>query len=74
MTAKDMLASLIAMGGAHRLDDFAGCLAEYTDPVSGGCGGLDLWEHPPGGQGATAIFMLNMLKHFDLAGMDPLGS
>jgi len=72
--AEDMVASLAAMGGVHTLDDFAGCLAEYTDPVSGGYGGLDLWEHPPNGQGATAILMLNMLKHFDLTPMDPLGS
>lgn len=72
--AEDMVASLNAAGGVHTLDDFAKCYAEYTDPVSGGYGGLDLWEHPPNGQGATAILMLNMLKHFDIGGMDPFGT
>lgn len=72
--AEDMVASLNAVGGVHTLDDFADCRAEYTDPVSGGYGGLDLVEHPPNGQGATAILMLNILKHFDIAGMDPFGA
>ena len=72
--AEDMVNSLRALGGNHTLDDFAGCLAEYTAPVQGSYNGLDLYEHPPNGQGATAILILNMLKHFDIAGMDPLGA
>ncbi|MEN8894491.1 MAG: gamma-glutamyltransferase family protein [Yoonia sp.] len=71
--AEDMVASLNAMGGTHTLDDFAECACEYTAPITGGYGGLDLWEHPPNGQGATAILLLNILKHFDIAGMDPFG-
>ncbi len=71
--AEDMVASLNAMGGTHTLDDFANCACEYTDPITGGYGGLDLWEHPPNGQGATAVLLLNILKHFDIAGMDPFG-
>ncbi|MGE4325130.1 MAG: gamma-glutamyltransferase, partial [Pseudodonghicola sp.] len=34
----------------------------------------DLFEHPPNGQGATAILMLKILSHFDIAGMDPFGA
>jgi len=71
--AEDMVASLNAMGGSHTLDDFANCACEYTAPITGGYGGLDLWEHPPNGQGATAVLLLNILKHFDIAGMDPFG-
>lgn len=72
--AEDMVASLRAMGGTHTLDDFAETACAYTDPVGGGYGGLDLWEHPPNGQGAAAILMLNILKHFDISAMDPFGA
>ena len=72
--AEDMVASLNALGGTHTLDDFAATACDYTDPISGGYGGLELCEHPPNGQGATAILLLNILKHFDIAGMDPWGA
>jgi len=72
--AEDMVASLNALGGAHTLDDFANTACDYTDPITGAYGGLDLYEHPPNGQGATAILLLNILKHFDIAGMDPWGA
>lgn len=72
--AEDMVASLNALGGTHTLEDFANTACDYVDPIMGGYGGLDLYEHPPNGQGATAILLLNMLKHFDIAGMDPWGA
>ncbi|OYU41191.1 MAG: gamma-glutamyltransferase [Pseudorhodobacter sp. PARRP1] len=72
--AEDMVASLRAMGGSHTLEDFAATACTYTDPVAGDYKGVDLVEHPPNGQGATAILMLNILKHFDLAAMDPFGT
>ncbi|MEQ8294621.1 MAG: gamma-glutamyltransferase family protein [Roseovarius sp.] len=71
--AEDMLAALGEMGGVHTAEDFAGVACEYADPVSGEYGGTELVEHPPNGQGATAILMLNILKQFDIAGMDPWG-
>jgi gamma-glutamyltranspeptidase/glutathione hydrolase len=72
--AADMVASLNALGGSHTLDDFANTTCEYTAPITGNYAGLDLFEHPPNGQGATAILILNMLKHFDIAGMNPWGA
>ncbi|MEM1372200.1 MAG: gamma-glutamyltransferase, partial [Pseudomonadota bacterium] len=72
--AEDMVASLQALGGVHTLDDFAATQSDDTDPITGAYAGLDLYEHPPNGQGATAILLLNMLKHFDIAGMDPWGA
>lgn len=72
--AEDMISSLRALGGSHTLDDLAATACDYTLPVSGSYHGVDLVEHPPNGQGATAILMLNILSHFDLKSMDPFGS
>ncbi|MHC0052313.1 gamma-glutamyltransferase family protein [Actibacterium sp. D379-3] len=72
--AEDMVASLNALGEVHTLDDFAATACDYTTPVSGTYKDVDLVEHPPNGQGATAILMANILGHFDLPGMDPFGA
>ena len=72
--AEDMIASLRSLGGTHSLDDLAATRCSYGDPVSGDYKGTELVEHPPNGQGATAILLLNILKHFDLAALDPFGS
>ncbi len=72
--ADDMVATLRAAGGVHTAEDFAGVTGTATPPVSGTYGDVELFEHPPNGQGATAILILNILKHFDIAGLDPLGS
>jgi gamma-glutamyltranspeptidase/glutathione hydrolase len=72
--AEDMIASLSAMGGTHNAEDFAAASSFTTQPVDGDYKSATLSEHPPNGQGATALLLLNILKHFDIAGMDPLGS
>ena len=69
-----MITSLRALGGTHTLDDLAATACDYTIPVSGAYHGIELVEHPPNGQGATAILMLNILSHFDLKSMDPFGT
>lgn len=72
--ADDMLAALNALGGVHSAHDFAATTSDYTIPVNGEYAGINLVEHPPNGQGATAILILNILKHFDLSLMEPFGS
>lgn len=72
--AEDMVASLNALGGVHTLQDFADTRSDYTTPVSGIYKGIELVEHPPNGQGATAILINNILAEFDLPSMDPFGS
>lgn len=72
--AEDLLAALKAHGGVHQLSDFRAHRGNYSTPVSGTYKGTDLIEHAPNGQGATAILILNILSHFDIAGMDPLGA
>ncbi len=72
--ADDLVRSLQALGGSHTHDDFAATTCSYGNPISGGFAGLELLEHPPNGQGATAILMLNILSRFDLAALDPFGA
>lgn len=72
--AEDMVNSLQALGGCHTLEDFAEVACTYTDPVSSAYRGIELVEHAPNGQGATANLLLNILSHFDLAALDPLGA
>lgn len=72
--AEDMVASLRALGGVHTLEDFAATEATWTEPVAGDYRGTGLVEHPPNGQGATALLMLNILARFDIAALDPFGA
>ena len=72
--AEDMVASLQAAGGTHELADFAATRSTYGDAVSGEYKGVELLEHPPNGQGATAILLNNILAEFDLASMEPFGA
>ena len=72
--AEDMLAALQAAGGPQTAEDFAATAATPCQPVSGPYAGMDLLEHPPNGQGVTAILLLNILSRFDIASMDPWGA
>ncbi len=72
--AGDMVRTLRAHGGCHTPDDFAATRCDYTDPISTAHADVEVVEHPPNGQGATALLLLNMLGHFDLAALDPLGA
>ena len=71
---EDMLATLTALGGVHTAEDFAATACTEGAPVTGHYKDKELLEHPPNGQGATAILLLNILSQFDIAGMDPFGA
>ncbi len=72
--ADDLLASLRALGGSHSQADMDATQCNYTSPVSGHYRGFELLEHPPNGQGATAILLGNILAQFDLSRLDPMGA
>ncbi|MGB3148906.1 MAG: gamma-glutamyltransferase family protein [Paracoccaceae bacterium] len=70
----DLVDSLRALGGTHTAEDLQATSSFYTQPIAGNWGGFEVLEHPPNGQGATALLLLNMLAGFDLASLDPFGS
>ncbi|WP_243611822.1 gamma-glutamyltransferase family protein [Shimia aestuarii] len=72
--AEDMVAALTALGGVHTTEDFAAAQGMPTTPIDGPYKGANLVEHPPNGQGATALLMLNILDQFGIAAMDPFGA
>lgn len=72
--AGDMLAALTAAGGAHEAEDFAATRGDITTPITGSYCETEVHEHPPNGQGATAILMLNILAQFDLSALEPFGA
>lgn len=72
--AEDIVASLNAMGGKHTAEDFAATACTPGEPLASSYQGVDVLEHAPNGQGATALLMMNMLSHFDVASMDPWGA
>ena len=71
--AQDMVKTLAARGSVLTADDFARHHGEVQTPISTNYRGLDLAELPPNGQGLTALVLLNILEHFDMAALDPLG-
>lgn len=71
--AKGHLARAIvdASGGALTLDDLAGYRVIWRTPVRGHYRGLDVVSMPPPSSGGVLLLeMLNVLEHFDLAGLE----
>ena len=71
---EDMLAALGAAKGRHHADDFAAVEATWHEPISGDYGGTELVEHPPNGQGATAILMAGMARRLGWHDLPPLSA
>ncbi len=57
-------------GGFLSYEDMAGHRSEWVEPVSVNYRGFDVWELPPGGQGITALQMLNILEGFDFSAIE----
>ncbi|HEV8312865.1 MAG TPA: gamma-glutamyltransferase family protein, partial [Burkholderiaceae bacterium] len=68
------VAHACANGGAITEDDFAAHNCDWVDPISVDYRGNRLYEIPPNGQGISALIALGILRHFDLASLDPDGA
>jgi len=71
--AEDLRAAL-PDDAPHAPEDFAATRCDWGTPVSTTYRGLEVVEHPPNGQGAAALLLLDILSRLDLAAMDPLGA
>ncbi|MCX7353418.1 MAG: gamma-glutamyltransferase family protein [Alphaproteobacteria bacterium] len=72
--AEDIVATLRALGGLHTLEDFAAFQGEYVATVATTYRGVDLLMCPPPSLGLVTQAALNILSHFDLAGLEPLSA
>jgi gamma-glutamyltranspeptidase / glutathione hydrolase len=62
-----------ANGGAMTAEDFAAHQPDWVEPIATDYRGHTLHEIPPNGQGIAALIALGILRHFDLASLDPDG-
>ncbi|MBE7635495.1 gamma-glutamyltransferase [Sneathiella sp. P13V-1] len=72
--AEKMVATLNAAGALHEASDFGAASADVVDLIQTEFGGHDVHQIPPSGQGITALLMMNILKGYDMDGLDPVGA
>jgi len=72
--AEKMVAALSDAGATHTVDDFSNTSSDFVDLISTSYQGYDVHQIPPNGQGITALIMLNILKGYDVADLDPVGA
>ena len=68
--AERIVAKSTELGGHMAVRDLAAHTAEWVEPVTSSYRGFDVWELPPNGQGIAALQMLNILEHFEIAGLE----
>ncbi len=72
--AESIVQTVQENGGFLSLEDLATHTTEETRPISVSYRGVDVFEHPPNGQGFAALAMLNMMENFDFSGFPPLSA
>ena len=58
--------------GFITIDDMKRQTTKRTDPITVGYRGMDIFEHPPNGQGFAALQMLRLMEEFDFSRYGPL--
>ncbi|MFW9844789.1 MAG: gamma-glutamyltransferase [Candidatus Thorarchaeota archaeon] len=61
-------------GGFLTLEDLESHTTEETKPISTTYRGVDVFEHPPNGQGFAALIMLNLMEQYDISTLSSLSS
>jgi gamma-glutamyltranspeptidase/glutathione hydrolase len=68
--AESMARCVQEHGGYLTTDDLAAHRASWGAPIRTSYRGIDVWEHPPNGQGLAALLALNLVEAYDLGRMD----
>ncbi len=63
--AERIVAFIHEYGGFLTLDDLRSHKTIETTPISTSYRGIDVFEHPPNGQGFAALIMLNLMETYD---------
>lgn len=61
-------------GGFLTLEDMNSHKTTLTEPISISYRGIEVYEHPPNGQGFAALSMLNIMENFDFSKLAPLST
>ena len=61
-------------GGFLTLEDLESHKTEETTPISTSYRGMDIFEHPPNGQGFAALIMLNLMEQYDISTLSSLSA
>lgn len=67
-TAEAVAAFMRAHDGYLTVADLASFEPEWVEPLSVPCGGFEVWELPPNGQGLVALQALQILRHLPWSG------
>lgn len=67
--AQAIVDTLQALGGVMTLDDLKAHHSTWEAPISSEYRGVQVLEHPPNGQGLTALIGMNIAKAYDLGAM-----
>ena len=71
--AEEIVSLIQSKGGVMTLQDLAEHTSTPCDPISISYAGLDVWEHPPNGQGLVALLALGILNELHERGTVDLG-
>ena len=73
-TAESIVATVQAHNGFLTLEDLESHTTQETTPVSTKYRGMEIFEHPPNGQGFAALIMLNLMEQFEFSEYAPLSA
>jgi gamma-glutamyltranspeptidase/glutathione hydrolase len=65
--AKSIVDTVQKHGGFLTMEDLEAHKTEQTKPISTNYRGVDVYEHPPNGQGFAALSMLNIMECFNFS-------